>query len=427
MSKAQTGPTHTESDLVKHVDNYLKAVGLPMSTKQFYKCIERERMRASKEDKKQRAIICADSQFNKEKYKKIIELAKEDWLLSTDGVVKALRYNKKDKQFVAKVHYKKGSEVTEEKIKVSDDWVIDTYGKELTKKLMDREEHDLFIKPPMNEDGRPVFLKLDQRKIHRVKYHPDKYIHKMDDQGKDQMTEEVYAKGSWSGLLEDGKTVMPVPEVLVKAQFGSRFVEECKRLGQTKFVPIPVGSCRSSLMTVFPGLRCEKAPAVKFMQGQIDSCVFSSLASALYHTGIPDLMRVAIILQDKSNRLAGGTHCLNKAKTIVTENVKWLQPKRLPKEFDWGTDMNDYMFVVGVIKDSTNSCQHAVTIFRNWIYDSNEPFALPLSQESLDCCTWDVKDGVIREHSSFVSFCDGWIFKEPELKKKKILDMCEHA
>jgi hypothetical protein len=86
------------------------------------------------------------------------------------------------------------------------------------------------------------------------------------------------------------------------------------------------------------------------------------------------------------------------------------------------------MFVVGVIKDSTNSCQHhAVTIFHNWIYDSNEPFALPLSRESLDCCTWYIKDGVIHEHSSFVSFCDGWIFKEPEEKKKKVFNMCAHA
>jgi hypothetical protein len=160
------------------------------------------------------------------------------------------------------------------------------------------------------------------------------------------------------------------------------------------------------------------------MQGQIDTCVSSSLASAFYHTGIRDLVRVANILHDKSNRLAGVAHCLNKAKTILTDNVKWLQPQRLPKSFDWGVDMNDYMFVVGVIKDSTNSCQHAVTIFRNWIYDSNEPFALPLSQESLDCCTWDIKDGVIHEYSSFVSFSDGWIFKESEKKRKKVLDLC---
>jgi hypothetical protein len=90
-------------------------------------------------------------------------------------------------------------------------------------------------------------------------------------------------------------------------------------------------------------------------------------------------------------------------------------------------DMNDYMFVVGVIRDNTNSCQHAITIFRNWIYDSNEPFALPLSKESLDCCTWDIKDGVIDDASLFASFSDGWIFKEHETKKKKVLDMCAHA
>ena len=90
--------------------------------------------------------------------------------------------------------------------------------------------------------------------------------------------------------------------------------------------------------------------------------------------------------------------------------------------------MNEYMFVVGVIQDSTNSCQHAITIFRNWIYDSNEPFAMPLSQESLDCCTWDIRDGVIpAEASSFVRFCDGFILQEHELKRKKVLDKCAHA
>ena len=199
------------------------------------------------------------------------------------------------------------------------------------------------------------------------------------------------------------------------------------RLGHKKFVDIPVGSCRSSMMMLFPKLRCEKAPPVKFMQGQIDTCVFSSLASAFHHTAIPELVRVSIILQDKSNRHAGGTQSLNAAVHIVTENVKWLQPKRLPKTFNWENDIYDYMFVVGVIQDSTNSCQHAVTIFRNWIYDSNEPFALPLSQESLDCCTWDIKDGVIHDASLFVRFSDGCIFKEHETKKKTVLDMCAPA
>jgi hypothetical protein len=49
-------------------------------------------------------------------------------------------------------------------------------------------------------------------------------------------------------------------------------------------------------MTCFPVLRKDEAPPVKFMQGDIDTCVFSSLASAFHHTAIPDLVRVAHIL-----------------------------------------------------------------------------------------------------------------------------------
>jgi hypothetical protein len=76
----------------------------------------------------------------------------------------------------------------------------------------------------------------------------------------------------------------------------------------------------------------------------------------------------------------------------------------MKKTFQWENDINKNMFDVGVMMDSTGSCQHAVTIFRNWIYDSNKPFAFSLSKESLDCCTWTVKDGAVQEVSWFVSF-----------------------
>jgi hypothetical protein len=159
-------------------------------------------------------------------------------------------------------------------------------------------------------------------------------------------------------------TVKTIAEEVVLAQFGSRFVEECKALGCRKFVPIPVGTCKSSVIAMLPQLRSENAPPVK---DPIDSCVFSSLASAFYHTNIPDLVRVATILQEKSLRFSGCPNCINSAKRIVENHVRWLQPKRIPKFFNWENDINDYMFVVGVIKDSTSACQqHAVTIFRNW-------------------------------------------------------------
>jgi hypothetical protein len=164
------------------------------------------------------------------------------------------------------------------------------------------------------------------------------------------------------------------------------------------------------------------------MQGEIDTCVFNSLASAFHQTSIPDQVRVVNILETKSKSHCGGTKSLTEARNIVTENVKWLQVRRRPLIFKWEDDIKDNMLFVGVIKDNTNSCQHAITIFNNWIYDSNEPFALPLSKESLDCCTWEIKDGEIKHAPLFVSFIDGWLFQaEQETKKKKILDMCANC
>ena len=123
-------------------------------------------------------------------------------------------------------------------------------------------------------------------------------------------------------------------------QFGKRFVKECKTLGNRKFVHIPVGSCRSSAMSIFPGLRHKEAPPVHFMQGDIDQCVFSSLASAFHHTRITDLVTVASIFRISPRVFVVAPDCLNDPKQIVTENVKWLQPKRMQKEISVGKGHN---------------------------------------------------------------------------------------
>jgi hypothetical protein len=158
-----------------------------------------------------------------------------------------------------------------------------------------------------------------------------------------------------------------------------------------------------------------------------DSSVYNTMpfSRRWKHDWIKNL--TANFLQHKSHRLSDGTDCLSAAMEIVDEKVKWLQPKRMKKIFQWETDIHEYMFVVGVMMDSTGSCQHVITIFRNWIHDSNEPFALPLSKESIDCCTWTVKDGDIQEASLFVSFLlkDG--FSKKMNQKRKMLDVCAYA
>jgi hypothetical protein len=335
--KSSTATIHTENELLIYTDDFLKNAGInDMTMQQYSEWIKQEKLlkencnQGTKEEKIQSELELHNFYEKKQRYKKVIELAKEEWMLSTDGVVKALRYNGKEKHFVAKVHYQalKGNIVKELEIIVSDDWVFDTYGIEFANKLIDHDQYQQYMKP-LDKSGKFALVRIDNRIITRVKFFPAKHVRQKNERGKvTAVKDEVCVLESWKGLLEDG-TVMPLVEDMVTNQFGERFVEECKRLGTKKFVPIPVGSCRSSVIELFPNLRCDNAPPVKYMQGSIDRCVYSSLASAFHHTHIPDLVRAADLLQAKSNRLCGGIDCLKKAKDIVHQCAPWLVPKKL--------------------------------------------------------------------------------------------------
>jgi hypothetical protein len=76
---------------------------------------------------------------------------------------------------VAKVEcqIKKSTISIRETIFVTDDWVIDTYGNDIARKLMDRVEHQEFIES-LNQDRLFARVKLDQRNICRVEYCPEK-------------------------------------------------------------------------------------------------------------------------------------------------------------------------------------------------------------------------------------------------------------
>jgi hypothetical protein len=137
-------------------------------------------------------------------------------------------------------------------------------------------------------------------------------------------------------------------------------------------------------------------------------------------------VETANILVQLSNKFGGGVQSLWKAREIIQKHAKWIQVKKIKDNFDWEKDITRNMFVFGVLKDNQNSQQHAITIFRNWIFDSNEPFALPLSKTNLDICMWEVKEDNTVNDSHFVCFCYGFVFyHEDEEKKRKILDRSE--
>ena len=69
----------------------------------------------------------------------------------------------------------------------------------------------------------------------------------------------------WKGLLELGDVVI-LQQEYISNNFGKRFMEECVKLGDNKFVPIPVGSSKKLLMSLISSLRCDTAPQVKYRQ-----------------------------------------------------------------------------------------------------------------------------------------------------------------
>jgi hypothetical protein len=402
-------PTPVLQDLEDYLNDYLKSAGFAMSCSEFKMWKENEKSATDRNpEHKRRALVEEHERKHSSEYlrtchsyEKAIKLGTEDWKLSNDGIVTALRYNPQKHQFIARLKYPKNGTDMEEDMYVDSDWVVDEYGHEVMAKLIDRGSNKEFVLAfPNTKKGKLAIIHLDDKQtVKRVKYN----------------------NGQWLGMLDNEK-VVNLEEGFMKENFRKRFLQECQNLGPREFVPIPTGTSRCSLMKQFPTMKCEGAPSMKYMQGNVDSCVFSSLASAFHCTGIPSLMQAGNILVMRSKKFSGGSKSMTKAKKVVQDHVRWLESKKLKNDFDWESDLTNYMFVVGVMKDSHNSQQHAVTIFREWIFDSNEPYALPLNKNNLDICTWDVKPGNVIEKSVFVNFCGGWIFHERDEKKRKILD-----
>ena len=181
---------------------------------------------------------------------------------------------------------------------------------------------------------------------------------------------------------------------------------------------VPVGATRQSVLEIMPHLKDPWAPVVKYQQGGKATCMFSSMALALHSSGDWQLQQVACTIHQRRPRHVGATSFLKLLMEMVQVDARCLQPKRTRKSFNWRKGIGPYDFFVGVIRDSSGSVQHAVSIHDGWIFDSNEPFALPLNQESLDCCTWEVCDGAVKHKSKFVSFREGLLLKWQRKFKK---------
>ena len=65
---------------------------------------------------------------------------------------------------------------------------------------------------------------------------------------------------------------------------------------------------------------------------------------------------------------------------------KWLQCKAKFIEGKKLTELDQYDLFGRIIKGSDNIANHAIGIYNNWTFDSNESVATPLCQKGLDYC-----------------------------------------
>lgn len=173
-----------------------------------------------------------------------------------------------------------------------------------------------------------------------------------------------------------------------------------------------MGAVRAARLTQQHDLIVGNAPTVLHQQGVYNTCVFSSFASALAFAGATDAAKT---IQHNAQKHQG-TNSMNVYKnlclTVRKTNVNYLEQHKLPPLFDWWTDLKHNMLVVGSLQGSDGSVHHAVTLFRGWIFDSNEATAIPLSKARLDFCTKTEEESRVSggPSSTFVRFQHGLIF-----------------
>ena len=133
------------------------------------------------------------------------------------------------------------------------------------------------------------------------------------------------------------------------------------------------------------------APKCKFQQGEYRTCVFSSFASCVHHLGHVDLgCRIQLLAKN----ISGHVNSLQNLKMAVDVgmgkpiNIRKYKTGRLnllDKNQQVETDGQCHPTVV-VLQGEDAGIEHAVTVYGDWVFDSNAEFAQPLTRKTLDWC-----------------------------------------
>jgi hypothetical protein len=213
-----------------------------------------------------------------------------------------------------------------------------------------------------------------------------------------------------------GKCILPddtfetteVSEEWVKENFPPRFIEEVKKFGNLRkhFINVPPGK-RSKR----PKRRSHvdnSTPRCLFKQESESTCATSSMACAMAFLGYQD--EAAAVFQfgekDANNETSteSSSRILERMIQFIQRNLKSfnraLGHKKLPRDHDILIPGEKNNLCIVVLRSADGATNHAVATVNEWIFDANEDYAMPLSQDSLnECCC-----------SRFISIAYGYNF-----------------
>lgn len=360
------------------------------------------------------------------------------------GKLQAVRFDKATKQFFGRVNVIKSKadqapELLE--VRLEDTWIQRNLPKDVIENISKCTSDNSFV--PIAATNKTI--RIHSRPISSVRYYPPSTKTIQLKYGTRNVTKRITQRrptlqpvvelfeeplprkridvsGFWMARNSDGKT-MKVDEEYLRNKFGNIFVEEAKKL-RRGFIDIPVGESKPSHLFRFPNLRVVDAPRVYFTQDDDqDLCVPKALASALFAIGFTNEAK-AINNYGEEN-LSGSV--VDAFQKVVKEAIrilpKWLQPKYIPKGFNWKTDLCPDSLFLGVLKAADGHSNHAIAIHGNFIYDANEVVAIPLGDAGLDYCT-----STPTRQSRFISFRRGVLFSYSgsDLKKKQSMAIRKH-
>ena len=203
----------------------------------------------------------------------------------------------------------------------------------------------------------------------------------------------------WLGLakvpMHNTEHQIKLSEEWVAENFPAQFLDTVRENAErgNKYVRLPPGNVFDDNYkdTVPTACLLPNAPVVRYPTSGLDTCLSSSIASALHYVGKPIEAKAVYSYGDNLVRNCSPPNLLNLVIDYTRKLLGRYQPHRIDKECECLLNLSpelkeNCLCIVVVLEAADGDCQHAVTVVNKWVFEANAKTALLLCRETLDWC-----------------------------------------